>query len=122
MQTQSLLKLTEQMIEAAIEADRRYQDGKEYDRSYDFFETIKPDVEKKDKLCALWIEKALPFIQTSRPKYVHQEQILAVKENFSELMLQSYVHHIHKKRYKDLTESVLYTLRICKDEVEKEGS
>lgn len=36
-------------------------------------------------------------------------------------MLQSYVHHIHK-RYRDLTESVLYTLRILRDEIEKKAA
>ncbi|ATU27151.1 YppE family protein [Bacillus velezensis] len=122
MQTQSLLELIEQMIEAVLEAEKRYQDGKESGRSYDFFEIIKPDVEKRDRLCALWTEKALAFIQENRPKYVHHAQIQAVTENFGELMLQSYVHHIHKKRYRDLTESVLYTLRILRDEIEKEGS
>ncbi|OAZ59138.1 uncharacterized protein SRCM100169_03630 [Bacillus siamensis] len=122
MQTQSLLELTVQMIEAALEADRRYQEGKETGRSYDFFDVIKPDVEKKDRLCAIWTEAALAFIQENRPKYVHHAQIQAVSENFGELILQSYVHHIHKKRYKDLTESVLYTLRISRDEIEKEGS
>ncbi|AOU01403.1 YppE family protein [Bacillus velezensis] len=122
MQTQSLLELTEQMIEAVLEAEKRYQDGKESGRSYDFFETIKPDVEKRDRLCALWTGAALAFIQENRPKYVHHAQIQAVTENFGELMLQSYVHHIHKKRYRDLTESVLYTLRILRDEIEKEGS
>ncbi|ASB65826.1 MULTISPECIES: YppE family protein [Bacillus] len=122
MQTQSLLELTEQMIKAVLEAEKRYQDGKESGRSYDFFETIKPDVEKRDRLCALWTKAALAFIQENRPKYVHHAQIQAVTENFGELMLQSYVHHIHKKRYRDLTESVLYTLRILRDEIEKEGS
>ncbi|MFE9942688.1 YppE family protein [Bacillus velezensis] len=122
MQTQSLLELTEQMIEAVLEAEKRYQDGKESGRSYDFFEIIKPDVEKRDRLCALWTEAALAFIRENRPKYVHHAQIKAVTENFGELMLQSYVHHIHKKRYRDLTESVLYTLRILRDEIEKEGS
>ncbi|MGE6403951.1 YppE family protein [Bacillus velezensis] len=122
MQTQSLLELTEQMIEAVLEAEKRYQDGKESGRSYDFFEIIKPNVEKRDRLCALWTEAALAFIQENRPKYVHHAQIQAVTENFGELMLQSYVHHIHKKRYRDLTESVLYTLRILRDEIEKEGS
>jgi hypothetical protein len=33
-----------QMIEAVLEAEKRYQDGKESGRSYDFFEIIKPDV------------------------------------------------------------------------------
>ncbi|AVM08301.1 YppE family protein [Bacillus velezensis] len=122
MQTQSLLELTEQMIEAVLEAEKRYQDGKESGRAYDFFEIIKPDVGKRDRLCALWTEAALAFIQENRPKYVHHAQIQAVTENFGELMLQSYVHHIHKKRYRDLTESVLYTLRILRDEIEKEGS
>lgn len=122
MQTQSLLELTEQMIEAALEAESRYQEGKETGRSYDFFDIIKPDVEKKTGFARFGLKQPLAFIQENRPKYVHHAQIQAVTENFGELMLQSYVHHIHKKRYKDLTESVLYTLRILRDEIEKEGS
>lgn len=52
MQTQSLLELTEQMIEAALEAESRYQEGKETGRSYDFFDIIKPDVETQLLNCS----------------------------------------------------------------------
>ncbi|MCY8811358.1 YppE family protein [Bacillus atrophaeus] len=119
---QAFLEKTKQMIEAAEKGAVRYEDGKENDRSYDFFATIKPAVEQNEELVSQWTENALEFIKIHRPKYIYEEQIHAVKENFLEIMLQSYVHHIHKKRYKDLTESVLYTLQTVKDEIAKEGS
>lgn len=95
---------------------------KNSNHSYDFFETIKPAVEENDELAARWAEGALELIKVRRPKYVHKEQIEAVKDNFLELVLQSYVHHIHKKRFKDITESVLYTLHAVKDEIAREDS
>lgn len=122
LQPQTLLKVTEQMIEAAETGAARYQEGKENDHSYDFFETIKPAVEENDALAAHWAEGALEFIKSHRPKYVHAEQIETAKDNFLELILQSYVHHIHKKRFKDITESVIYTLQTVRDEIASEDS
>lgn len=122
LQPQTLLKVTEQMIEAAETGAARYQEGKENNHSYDFFETIKPAVEENDALAAHWAEGALEFIKARRPKYVHAEQIETAKDNFLELILQSYVHHIHKKRFKDITESVIYTLKTVKDEIASEDS
>jgi len=114
--------MTEQMIEVAEKGADRYQEGKNSNHSYDFFETIKPAVEENDELAARWAEGALELIKVRRPKYVHKEQIEAVKDNFLELVLQSYVHHIHKKRFKDITELVLYTLHAVKDEIAREDS
>ncbi|MCE0740080.1 YppE family protein [Bacillus inaquosorum] len=122
MQSQILLEMTEQMIEAAEKGADRYQEGKDSDLSYDFFETIKPAVEENDVLAARWAQGALELIKARRPKYVHREQIETAKDNFQELVLQSYVHHIHKKRFKDITESVLYTLHAVKDEIAREDS
>lgn len=122
LQSQTLLEMTEQMIEAAEKGADRYQKGKDSDLSYDFFETIKPAVEENDDLAAHWAKVALEWIKARRPKYVHKEQIETVKDNFLEMVLQSYVHHIHKKRFKDITESVLYTLHAVKDEIAREGS
>ncbi|MGG0023755.1 YppE family protein [Bacillus inaquosorum] len=122
MQSQTLLEMTEQMIEAAEKGADRYQEGKDSDLSYDFFETIKPAVEENDVLAARWAQGALDLIKARRPKYVHREQIETAKDNFQELVLQSYVHHIHKKRFKDIAESVLYTLHAVKDEIAREDS
>ncbi|AWM17383.1 YppE family protein [Bacillus inaquosorum] len=122
MQSQTLLEMTEQMIEAAEKGADRYQEGKDSDLSYDFFETIKPAVEENDVLAARWAQGALELIKARRPKYVHREQIETAKDNFQELVLQSYVHHIHKKRFKDIAESVLYTLHAVKDEIAREDS
>lgn len=119
---QTLLEMTEQMIEAAENGADRYQEGKESDLSYDFFETIKPAVEENDDLADRWAKGALELIKARRPKYVHKGQIETAKDNFQELILQSYVHHIHKKRFKDITESVLYTLHAVKDEIAREDS
>ncbi|MCY7950419.1 YppE family protein [Bacillus inaquosorum] len=122
MQSQTLLEMTKQMIEAAEKGADRYQEGKDSDLSYDFFETIKPAVEENDVLAARWAQGTLELIKARRPKYVHREQIETAKDNFQELVLQSYVHHIHKKRFKDITESVLYTLHAVKDEIAREDS
>ncbi|MBL3646769.1 YppE family protein [Bacillus vallismortis] len=122
MQSQTLLEMTEQMIETAENGADRYQEGKDKNLSYDFFETIKPAVEENDDLAARWAQGALELVKARRPKYVHREQIETVKDNFLELVLQSYVHHIHKKRFKDITESVLYTLHAVKDEIARKDS
>lgn len=50
---QAFLEKTKQMIEAAEKGAVRYEDGKENDRSYDFFATIKPEVNQHGRIVGL---------------------------------------------------------------------
>ncbi|MDA1475276.1 YppE family protein [Bacillus changyiensis] len=117
MDKQSFLKQTKNLIYVTKEAADRYQIGDEYD----FFKTVKPAADRCEQTIKSWLENGLAYIEDHHPKYIHKEQLSAVEENLKEIVLQSYFCKIHKKRFKDLTESVLYTLRSLEEDLKVKG-
>ncbi|MCY8048188.1 YppE family protein [Bacillus haynesii] len=120
LNTQSLLVQTRELIRLVKEAEERYSKGKEEGTEYDFFEVVKPSVESFEQTVKSWLAESLPYIKANRPKYIYEEQLNSVEENANEIFMQSYFCKIHKKRFKDLTESVLYTLKNVEDDILKE--
>ncbi|QHZ47386.1 YppE family protein [Bacillus sp. NSP9.1] len=120
MEKQSLLEKTRELIALAKEAEARYQKGREEGAEHDFFSVVKPSVERSEQAVKSWLQESLSYIKAYRPKYLYEEQLRAVEENLNEIVLQSYFGKIHKKRFKDLAESVLYTLKHLEDDIEKD--
>ncbi|MDE1392493.1 YppE family protein [Bacillus paralicheniformis] len=120
LDTQSLLVQTRELIRLVKEAEERYSKGKEEGTEYDFFEVVKPSVERLEQTVKSWLAESLPYINANRPKYIYEEQLSSVEENANEIFMQSYFCKIHKKRFKDLTESILYTLKNVEDDILKE--
>ncbi|MEC2367522.1 YppE family protein [Bacillus licheniformis] len=120
LDTQSLLIQTQDLIRLVKEAEERYRKGKEEGTEYDFFEVVKPSVERFQQTVKSWLAESLSYIKANRPKYIYEEQLNSVEENANEIFMQSYFCKIHKKRFKDLTESVLYTLNNVEDDILKE--
>ncbi|WP_216664760.1 YppE family protein [Bacillus sp. WMMC1349] len=114
---QSFLKQTQNLIHVTKEAADRYQIGEEYD----FFTTVKPAADRCEQTIKSWLENGLAYIEDHHPKYIYKEQLSAVEENLNEIVLQSYFCKIHKKRFRDLTESVLYTLKSIEEDLKVKG-
>ncbi|MEC0484635.1 YppE family protein [Bacillus glycinifermentans] len=119
LDAQSLLEQTRELIRLAKEAHERYKKGKEEGAEHDFFKVVKPSADRCEKALQSWLNGSLAYVKEYRPKYIHEEQLRSVEENLNEIVLQSYFCKIHKKRFKDLTESVLYTLKNIEDDIQK---
>ncbi|MEI4791423.1 YppE family protein [Bacillus sp. FJAT-53060] len=121
MDNQTLLKHTQELRTRIEEAYKQYQKGKaekEYPE-YDFYKDIQPAVVTFDKQMEEWLAAAISFIHQAKPKYLHEEQLSAVKENGKEVFLQSYFGKQHALRVKNLVESVIYTLTLLVEEIKE---
>ncbi|WP_340689368.1 YppE family protein [Bacillus pumilus] len=121
MDNQTLLEHTQDLRIWIKEAYEQYQKGKAEEEYpvYDFHTDIQPAVETFDQKMEEWLTAAISFIHLVKPRYLHQEQLEAVKENGKEVVLQSYFGKQHAPRVKNLVESVIYTLNLLIEEINK---
>ncbi|MEC3812870.1 YppE family protein [Bacillus altitudinis] len=121
LDNQTLLKHTQELITWIEEAYEQYLKGKAEEEYpvYDFYNDIQPAVVKFDQQMEDWLTAATSFIHQAKPRYLHQEQLEAVQENGKEVVLQSYFGKQHAPRVKNLVESVIYTLNLLIEEINK---
>nr|WGD96829.1 DUF1798 family protein [Bacillus safensis] len=122
MDNQTLLEHTQNLRIWIEEAYEQYQKGKAEEEypSYDFYTDIQPV--PLLHLIRKW-KSGSPLrsrlLSSTKPRYLHQEQLEAVKENGKEVVLQSYFGKQHAPRVKNLVESVVYTLNLLIEEIKK---
>lgn len=121
LDNQTLLEHTQELRIWIEEAYEQYQKGKAEEEYpvYDFHTEIQPAVETFDQKMEEWLTAAISFIHLAKPRYLHEEQLEAVKENGKEVVLQSYFGKQHAPRVKNLVESVIYTLNLLIEEINK---
>lgn len=121
LDNQTLLEHTQELRIWIEEAYEQYQKGKAEEEYpvYDFHTEIQPAVESFDQKMEEWLTAAISFIHLAKPIYLHEEQLEAVKENGKEVVLQSYFGKQHAPRVKNLVESVIYTLNLLIEEINK---
>ncbi|MCW1837709.1 YppE family protein [Bacillus xiamenensis] len=121
LDNQTLLKYTQELRTWIEEAYEQYQKGKAEEEYpvYDFYKDIQPAIDKFDKQMEEWLTAAISFVHQVKPRYLHQDQLDAVKENGKEVVLQSYFGKQHAPRVKNLVESVIYTLNLLIEEIKK---
>ncbi|WP_262378415.1 YppE family protein [Bacillus pumilus] len=121
LDNQTLLKHTQELRIWIEEAYEQYQKGKAEEEYpvYDFHTNIQPAVETFDQKMEEWLTASISFIHLAKPRYLHQEQLEAVQENGKEVVLQSYFGKQHAPRVKNLVESVIYTLNLLIEEINK---
>nr|WP_223249525.1 MULTISPECIES: YppE family protein [unclassified Bacillus (in: firmicutes)] len=121
LDNQTLLEHTQELRIWIEEAYEQYQKGKAEEEYpvYDFHTEIQPAVETFDQKIEEWLTAAISFIHLAKPRYLHEEQLEAVKENGKEVVLQSYFGKQHAPRVKNLVESVIYTLNLLIEEINK---
>ncbi|WP_223251372.1 YppE family protein [Bacillus pumilus] len=121
LDNQTLLEHTQELRIWIEEAYEQYQKGKAEEGYpvYDFHTEIQPAIESFDQRMEEWLTAAISFIHLAKPRYLHEEQLEAVKENGKEVVLQSYFGKQHAPRVKNLVESVIYTLNLLIEEINK---
>ncbi len=121
LDNQTLLEHTQNLRIWIEKAYEQYQKGKAEEEYpvYDFHTVIQPAVETFDQKMEEWLSAAISFIHLAKPRYLHEEQLEAVKENGKEVVLQSYFGKQHAPRVKNLVESVIYTLNLLIEEINK---
>lgn len=85
----------------------------------DFFNEVKPFVDRVMEIADRWMELANSWIQNERPKNLHQNQIDATHENIQMVSIQGFYKDTKYKRYKAMYESIQYVLKSINEKVQQ---
>ncbi|OEH92992.1 DUF1798 family protein [Bacillus solimangrovi] len=80
------------------------------DKEPDFYHDVKPFVDTLRVDADKWRDLALDWVKHERPLYIHSINIEDTHENLIHTSLQTFYHDVKEKRYKEMTESIMYTI------------
>ncbi|MGP4067849.1 YppE family protein [Halobacillus sp. B29] len=78
-------------------------------KNHAFFEKVKKETSPMFDLNSRWSEEAEEYVK-NRGASVHPNQIKSTNENIEMIILHSYYVDVHRKRFKELYQSVHYVL------------
>ncbi|CDQ19537.1 protein of unknown function [Halobacillus karajensis] len=86
-------------------------------KSYEFFNKVKEETSPLFELNNTWLGEAEAFVK-DRKTNVHPNQVKSTHENIEMLILHSYYLDVHRKRFKELYQSVHYVLDMILNDLE----
>jgi hypothetical protein len=107
------MQLTNQTTTLLVECDEainRFYKMRELDAVPDFFEQVKPHADHIHALIKEWQQEANAWIRTTKPKYMHTQQIDNAADAMEQFVVQSFYKETSKKRFIQSVQSVHYTL------------
>ncbi|TGB04566.1 DUF1798 family protein [Halobacillus salinus] len=84
----------------------------------ELFERVKEETKPMFDLNNSWLENAEVFVK-NRHTSVHPNQVKSTHENIEMIILHSYYLDVHRKRFKELYQSVHYVLDMILDDINK---
>ena len=106
------IKLTERLLQKCDEAQNRFFDAREQNKTYDFFESVKPYADETHEELLEWRTTIEQFIEQHRPKNLYIQQIEHAIEAMEQFIVQSFYQQTSKKRFLQSIQSVKYTLTV----------
>lgn len=106
-----VIQQTSKLLDECDQCVSRFWQMREEDRTPDFFQEVKPHVDKIHQLLKEWQQEANTWIKENKPKYMHTQQIASAVESMEQFVVQSFYKETSKKRFLDATHSTSYTIK-----------
>lgn len=107
--------ITKQLMDNLSVLEAKYRDGKEVERSRDYFTYVKSETEELFNLIDLWEEQATTLVNKHELS-IFTEQITATKENMQALIMHSYYKDVRKRQYMEIIQACEYIFSQCLEE------
>ncbi|MGP4075287.1 YppE family protein [Halobacillus sp. K22] len=88
-------------------------------KNHAFFKKVKEETSPMFELNSRWSEEAEEYVKNRRAS-VHPNQIKSTNENIEMIILHSYYVDVHRKRFKELYQSVHYVLDMILNDMKNE--
>ncbi|WP_243386648.1 YppE family protein [Bacillus kexueae] len=110
MHEHSIIPLTIWLLDKVEESKLRFEHTKREEKSFSFYEEVKPYCDEVHQTLQEWEVLAYQFIKQYHPKYVTKTQIEMCKEHIEQISVQSFYYQTSLKRFKDATQSAIFIL------------
>ncbi|MEI4800826.1 YppE family protein [Bacillus sp. FJAT-51639] len=104
-----LIELTKKLMEYNDETIIKKRASEECE--LDFYQDIKPFVSIVDQNLEEWKQLASDWLQRTKPKYIHVQQIEQVCTNLQNNSLQCFAKKMNGKRFFETHQAIHYTLQ-----------
>ncbi|MEK3808333.1 DUF1798 family protein [Bacillus sp. FSL H8-0547] len=117
-----ILENSEKLLYITDECVRRFENDSKKKEDVDFFHEVKPAFEDAMKVMSEWKRDVLAWRDEAKPKYLFPAQIDSAEENFEQLVLQSFYKDSKAIRFKNMKQSIDYTIESVMDRLEAHSS
>lgn len=106
-----LFNLTKELLDYNDQSVSQFRRIKSEPVDPDFFNVVKPTMDKLEPLITEWGELALKWLSTQQRKTVYPLQVNNTTDNLRITTLQAFYPDTKKKRFLELTSSIEYVLK-----------
>ncbi|AND41196.1 MULTISPECIES: YppE family protein [Cytobacillus] len=107
----SLLQMTEQLLECVEISDSRFKKVKESGEKGDFYNEVKPFADDVKSINERWKEEALEWIGIHKPRNLYPQQIESAAEHIELVSIQAFFPETSKTRFINYVNSAVYVLK-----------
>jgi hypothetical protein len=111
VQENSLLRMTEMLLEYVEISDSRYKKVKESGEKGDFYNEVKPFADEVKSINDRWKEEARKWISIHKPRNLYSQQIDSAAEHIEMVSIQSFFPDASRTRFINYVNSAVYVLK-----------
>lgn len=102
--------ITEQLIHVLDNLKAKFDEGKKTPKDDTYFFYVKKETDPIFDLLDEWEKTAIELIKQNK-LLLHEQQIVATKDNMKALLLHSYYFDVRKRRYMEIYKSIHYIFK-----------
>lgn len=115
--TKELAQLTEQLLVKVGEAEVIYRQAREEEKTFDFYQVIKPYADEVKEMADRWEFLATQWLKTTKPKHISPLQIQNTHNNVLQVSVHCHIPQSSKSRFIKHCNAASYVLEQVKEEL-----
>ncbi|MGM9930819.1 MULTISPECIES: YppE family protein [Bacillaceae] len=97
--TKELAQLTELLLSKVAEAEEIYRQAREEEKTFDFYQVIKPYADEVKELADRWEDLAKEWQKAAKPKHISPLQIQNTHNNLLQVSVHCHIPQSSKSRF-----------------------
>lgn len=114
----TLLELTNKLLTLNEQSLYHLEHKQIVNNEVEFAQEVKPFADEVKNTADMWKTYATDWVKEHQPKYVHPSTINSAYENLMTTSVETFYKSAKAKRYKDMIQSISYTLNELKKELQ----
>lgn len=107
----SLMQMTEMLLEYVEISDSRYKQVKESGEKGDFYNEVKPFADEVKSINDRWKEEAREWVSIHKPRNLYSQQIESASEHIEMVSIQAFFPETSRTRFINYVNSAVYVLK-----------
>ncbi len=115
--TQELIQLTNQLLIKVAEAEEIYRQAREEEKTFDFYQDVKPYADEVKKMADRWAVLAGDWQKEAKPRLISPLQIQNTHNNLLQVSVHCHIPQSSKSRFVKHCHAAAFVLEQVKREI-----